>query len=134
MIPGGTIDMSDFDYADPFAKPQMACAQIRGVVWLSLIILLSLGVTAVVPQISFAADVKVTASNSELAKAEKVAKAAFKEAAGRKVKNFSWRLIVEDQTEWVFSFEDLDAPSVPGSDYFITVKKEDFKASVRHGY
>ena len=83
---------------------------------------------------TFAADVKVTASNSELAKAEKVAKAAFKEAAGRKVKNFSWRLIVEDQTEWVVSFEDLDAPSVPGSDYFITVKKEDFKASVRHGY
>lgn len=134
MINGGIIDMSYPDCTARFAKAQMSRARILDIARLCLVIAFAIGVEVAVPQVAFAADVTLMPSNSELAKAEQVAKLAFKKAAGRKVGNFTWRLIVEDQTEWVFSFEDLDAPAVPGSDYFITVKKDGYKASVRHGY
>ena len=76
MIHGGTIDMSYSDCTAPFAKPQMSRARILEIARLCLVIAFTLGVEAAVPQVSFAADVTLGPSSSELAKAEQVAKLA----------------------------------------------------------
>lgn len=68
-----------------------------------------------------------------LAAAEKISLIAFKKYTQRKIKNIKFRLIEENSSEFVFSFENIDVIPRPGSDYYVVVKKSTGEVEISMG-